>query len=106
MNISENKYDAIETLIFQEGLKIQSVEIKNKRDQLFIYLNNGQTIIAPISLFPKLKNASLKLLSAYKINRSGSGIRWERLDEDLSLKGFLRDELKKIVGSKDDALAA
>jgi hypothetical protein len=31
------------------------------------------------------------------IMNNGTGIHWPSLDEDLSLKGFLRDELLKVV---------
>lgn len=36
MNISHNKYDAIESFIFKEGLRIASIEISPESDKLFI----------------------------------------------------------------------
>lgn len=100
MNISHNNYDAIENIIFKEGLKITSLEISPENDKLFIHLNTHLTFVAPIKNYSGLKNASVKRLKNYRLIGSGIGIHWPDLDEDLSLKGFLKEFLSQRVKTK------
>ena len=100
MNISHNKYDAIENLIFNEGLRIESLEISPKLDKLFIHLNNKQIFIAPIAFYKGLSKGSSRQLKNFKLIGSGTGIHWPDLNEDLSLKGFLKEFLRQKVNSK------
>ena len=100
MNISPNNYDAIEHIIFKEGLRITSVEISPENDKLFIHLNTQLTFVAPTKNFIGLKNASVKCLKNFRLVGSGVGIHWPDLDEDLSLKGFLKEFLSQRVKSK------
>jgi hypothetical protein len=53
-----------------------------------------------------LKGADRVQLLKYELIGGGTGIHWPLLDEDLSLKGFLQDELRRVVKSKKGALAA
>lgn len=62
-----------------------------------ITLNTGFIIRTKISPFPALKKSSKAKLRHYKLIGNGTGIHWPSLDEDLSLKSFLKDELLKII---------
>ena len=94
MNTSHNKYDAIENLIFNEGLRISSIKLSPNHAKLFIQLNTDLVFITPIRSYKGLKNASIKHLKNYKLIAGGTGIHWPELDEDLSLKGFLKEFLR------------
>jgi hypothetical protein len=59
-------------------------ELNSKRLQSFQLTN------------PWRKASKAKVLN-YKIIGNGTGIHWPSPDEDLSLKGILRDELLKVV---------
>lgn len=100
MNTSYNKYDAIENIIFKEGLRITSLEISPENDKLFIHLNTHLTFVTPTKNYVGLKNASLKRLRNYRLIGNGVGIHWPDLDEDLSLKGFLKEFLSQRVKTK------
>ena len=100
MNISHNKYDAIEHIIFNEGLRITSLEISPENNKLFIHLNTRLTFVVPTKNYKGLKNASVKRLKNYRLVGSGVGIHWPDLDEDLSLKGFLKEFLSQRVKTK------
>lgn len=63
MNTSQNNFDSIEKIIFEEGLRIQAIDIHKELDLMLIIL----------------------------------GVHWIQLDEDLSRKGFLKDEIKRTV---------
>ena len=106
MNILENKYDALENLIYQEGLRIEAIDIHPELDLFLVILNTKVILRQKISAYERLKNATEKELHVYEFTGGGTGIHWPQVDEDLSLKGFLRDELLNIVGSKKDPIAA
>ena len=102
MNFSQNKYDSIENLIFNEGLKINSVDFSKTLDKMFVHLTNELVFIIPTQLFDSLKNANQQALFNFKLSAGGTGIYWPDLEEDLSLKGFLKDYLKQKVHTEKE----
>jgi len=100
MNTSSNKYDFIDSLIFNEGWKILSLEVDPSKGLLWIYLNNDKVIKSPISVSKILSNATPEQLSKYQVNKSKTGIYWTELDEDLSLRGFLKKYFMQKVKNK------
>jgi hypothetical protein len=95
----KNNYDAIEQLIYSDNLQIQAVDFHKEMDLMLIVLNTKAILHQKISSYPTLYNASLSLLKQYELIGNGTGIHWPALDEDLSLKGFLKDELRQTVNS-------
>ena len=106
MSTLENNFDAIEKLIFEEGLRIEAIDLHPELDMMLVVLNTKVVLQYRVSSYPRLKNADSKALLQYELIGNGSGVHWPLLNEDLSLKGFLRDELKNIVRSGKDAAAA
>jgi Protein of unknown function (DUF2442) len=106
MSTSTNNYDAIEQLIYTEGLRIQAVDFHKELDLMLVVLNTKAILQQKISSYPAIANASLQQLMQYELIGNGTGISWLALDEDLSLKGFLKDELKQAVSSKKKNIAA
>lgn len=102
MKLSSNKYDAIENLIFNQGLRINSVDFSNRLDKMFVHLSNDLVFIVPTQLFPRLKNANRKTLDNFKLIAESTGIYWPDLDEDLSLEGFLKDYLKQKINTEKE----
>lgn len=101
MNIStKNNYDSIEHIIFEESLQIETIDFHPELDLMLIVLNTKAVLQQHISSYKLLKNADVNTLKQYELIGNGTGVHWTLLDEDLSLKGFLRDELKKVVGEK------
>ena len=93
MSISRNKVksDAIEIMIFDNGLRIKTLFIEKDLDLLIVVLNNGNVIKSKISVFPKLNSANLEQLLNWELRNEGIGIHWLELDEDLSLYGFIKE---------------
>jgi hypothetical protein len=91
MNTSHNKYDALESIIYKDGLRISKVDVSNEHDKLFIRLNNGRVFVIFVKNYGRLKNASVKRLKNYRLVGNGIGIHWPDLNEDLSLKGFMKE---------------
>jgi hypothetical protein len=107
MSTSANKpFDAIDNIIFTEGLRIQALDIHPELDLMTIYLNTKAVFSQNISSYKLLKGAEESQLLQYELIGGGTGVHWPLLDEDLSLKGFLQDELRKVVKGKKESLAA
>ncbi len=101
MTTLRNNYDSIGQMIFDEGLKIEAVDFHTELDVMLIILNTKAVLQQKISSFNNLRSAEHEALRNCIITANGTGINWPILDEDLSLKGFLRDELKTIVINHD-----
>jgi len=105
MNTFPNNYDAIESLIFDENLSIEAIDFHPELDVMLIILNTKVVLHQKISSYPSLKSVDINELLQYKIIARGTGIHWNLLDEDLSLKGFLSDELRNVVKPKNSIAA-
>jgi len=97
MNTSKDKIvnkratDPLDRLIFEEGLRMKAIWFDKELDLIIVLLNNRKIIQRPISGFPRLKNATKDQLLNYE--NDGIGVHWPDVDEDLSLRGFLKYEL-------------
>ncbi|MGB5700426.1 DUF2442 domain-containing protein [Muriicola sp.] len=89
--INKPATDPLDRLIFEEGLRIKTLWFDQDLDLIIVLLNNKKIIQRPISDFARLKNASIEQLANYESD--GIGIHWPDMDEDLSLRGFLKYEL-------------
>lgn len=106
MNTSVNNFDAIETLIYEEGLRIEAIDLHPELDVMLVVLNTKAVLHQRLSSYQRLKTSSKAALLQYELIGNGTGIHWPLLDEDLSLKGFLRDELRNVVKNNSGAVAA
>ena len=107
MNTSiNNRYDSVEKIIYDEGLRIVALDVYKEFDMMLVILNTSAILRKKISSYPNLKSASHDELNEYELIADGTGIHWPSLDEDLSLKGFLGDELRNIVKGTNDFIAA
>jgi Protein of unknown function (DUF2442) len=75
-----------------------------------LVLTNGTIIKSKLSDFPKLRKATAKQLNHWKLISGGVGIKWSDLDEDLSLKGFIKSAymnraLRTLNGDQENIFA-
>lgn len=61
-------------------------------DRLSVVLTDGRTLSVPLVWFPRLLDATPAQRADWRLIGGGEGIRWESLDEDLSVRGLLRGE--------------
>ena len=61
-------------------------------DELIVALSDGRTLSVPLAWFPRLLGATAAERAGWRLIGNGEGIRWEALDEDLSVRGLLRGE--------------
>jgi DNA-binding CsgD family transcriptional regulator len=71
-----------------EPAKASGVDIS--ATELTVRLKDGRTISAPLSWFPRLRNATPEQRRNFELLAGGEGIHWPDVDEDLSIAGMLR----------------
>jgi hypothetical protein len=101
--------DSFDRLIFEQKLRVKTLFIDKDLDVLLILFNTGNILKGRLSDYPKLKRATKKQLTDWRLIKDGIGIRWESLDEDLSIKGFIKtvalnQALRNLKGHNDDEL--
>ena len=101
-----NQFDAIESLILNEGLRIEALDFHPEQGMMLIILNTKVVLNQSLSAYSSLKNANHSQLLQYRLIAGGTCVHWPELDEDLSLKGFLQSELRKVVKSDKGSVAA
>jgi len=67
-----------------------AVDVTFSSDMLQVELADGRTIAVPLEWFPDLAEASSKDRKNWQLIGGGLGIRWEALDEDVSVESLLR----------------
>lgn len=70
-----------------ETLAIQQLAITD--DTLSVDLSDGRTISVPLAWYPRLLHGSIKERNDYRFIAGGSGIHWNQLDEDISVKNLI-----------------
>lgn len=96
MSSLSNNYDTLESIIFEGGLRIVGMHFHKELDLMLIVLNNKKVLTQKLSSSERLKNATNDQLLNYRLISQGIGVHWPEVDEDLSLKGFLREEISKL----------
>lgn len=103
MNISKNKYDPIESLIFEHNLRIIGISFYPEVDLMLIVINNKKVLKRSISqVSDLLAKATEDELNKFELLGNGVAIHWPDLDEDLSLKGLLQTELVSLDSAWED----
>jgi hypothetical protein len=82
-------------MIFEEGLRIERLFFDKDLDLMLIVLNNRKVLKDNISSYKNLRDATSVQLEAYEISRTG--VHWPEMDEDLSLRGFLKTAMLSSV---------
>ncbi|MEO0409628.1 MAG: DUF2442 domain-containing protein [Cyanobacteria bacterium P01_A01_bin.135] len=67
--------------------KIQQVSVAE--DTLSADLSDGRTISVPLAWYPRLLHGSDEERNDYRLIGGGSGIHWNQLDEDISVKNLI-----------------
>lgn len=59
-------------------------------DMMHIRLLDGREISVPLEWFPKLRDATDEQRKGWRLIGRGVGIRWDGLDEDISVASLLK----------------
>ncbi len=63
--------------------------VKIAAGTLCVDLDDGRTISAPLAWFPRLYHATKAEAANWRLIGKGQGVRWEDIDEDISVEGLL-----------------
>ncbi len=75
------------TIELLEIAKIQQVTVTD--DTISMDLSDGRTISVPLAWYPSLLHGSVEERNDYRFIAGDSGIHWNQLDEDISLKNLI-----------------
>jgi hypothetical protein len=104
--LPNNQYDAIENIIFSEDLRIEALDFHPEQDLMLVVLSTKAVLTQKLSSYKALRAADKSQLLQYELVGRGTGVHWPLLDEDLSLKGFLQNELRRVVKTDKGSVAA
>jgi hypothetical protein len=63
--------------------------VRFTRDMLYVQLADGREVGAPLEWFPRLRGATARQRSRWRLIGRGVGIHWEAVDEDVSVEAVL-----------------
>lgn len=66
---------------------IQQVTVTD--DTLSADLSDGRTILVPLAWYPRLLHGSIEERNDCRFIGGGSGVHWNQLDEDVSIKNLI-----------------
>ena len=72
-----------------ETRTVAAVNISCSSDFLTAELEDGRTVSAPLSWYPRLVHATQTERDNWQLEGDGDAIRWPDLDEDISVEGLL-----------------
>lgn len=70
-------------------MSISAESVRFDEYSLWVELSDGRTLGVPLAWFPRLLSATPEQRAACRISRSGEGLHWDELDEDISVAGLL-----------------
>ena len=82
--------DPADQLILEHGLRIKQLFVNEEVDRMLVLLTNGNVLNLKLSQYERLQNATADQLLRYSLIDNGIAVSWDELDEDLSLKGFIK----------------
>lgn len=82
--------DLLDQLIFEQGLRIKRLFFDIELNLMLVLLTNGKVLNLSLAHFPLLQRALPEQLNRYELEGRGTSVSWEELNEDLSLKGFIK----------------
>ncbi len=74
------------------SISARAIDVKTTKEELTVYLEDGRVLSVPLEWFPRLHDASETDLMDWEFIGGGIGIHWEKLDEDISIRGLLEVE--------------
>jgi hypothetical protein len=74
--------------------EVRAVKVWFDDDNIWLALEDGRQLSAPLAFYPRLLNATKEQREKYELIGPGIGVHWEDMDEDLSVEGI-------VLGRKD-----
>lgn len=58
-------------------------------DNMWVEFADGRKLAVPLAYFPRLLHATAKQRKAYTISGGGTGLHWDKIDEDICVRSLL-----------------
>lgn len=71
-----------------------AVRVWVERRMVFVELSDGRVVGFPANRFTRLKNASDEQLRELTLELDGHALRWENLDEDITVPGIVAGQFQ------------
>ncbi len=75
------------TLVIEHQARAQNVKVTD--EELIVELDDGRTIIVPLTWFPRLLHGTPEERAHWRLIGDGEGIHWPELDEDIEVRHLL-----------------
>lgn len=69
---------------------VLAVGVNFTDDAILVNLSDGREVSVPLEWFPRLRDATQKQRSDWRLIARGIGIHWEEIDEDIAVTTLLR----------------
>ena len=66
-----------------------AIDVSFTKDALHFVLADGREISAPLEWFPRLRDASEKYRSNWRLIGNGIGVHWPEIDEDIAVSTLM-----------------
>ena len=76
-------------------IRAMASDVNVDEDSFTVFLTDGGKLKVPFQRFPRLLTASREQRQAVRISASGAGLRWDQLDEDISVSELMRDAARR-----------
>ena len=76
------------TLVYE----VRAVRVWFDEDNIWLGLEDGRQVSAPLAFYPRLLNATKEQHRNYEFIGPGIGIHWEAIDEDILVASLLQPE--------------
>ncbi len=88
------------TLVVEPLAKLVTFDLSN----MWVELADGRKLGIPLAYFPRLLNATKEQLEKYEISGGGTGLHWDEINEDISVKGLLMGVGDRTIPSSQSAI--
>lgn len=78
----------IKAALLKCGLSPRAADVRCAEHKLHVTLTDEREIAVPLAWFPRLERASTTERGQWRLIGDGSGIRWDAIDEDISVPGL------------------
>ncbi len=72
-----------------EPTQVKAIDVRIEEHRFYVLLADGRELGIPYEWFWRLAEANLEQRQNWRLMANGTGIHWEDIDEDLSIKGLL-----------------
>ena len=72
-----------------EMRRAQAIGVKVSKDFLTVTLHDGRVLSVPLAWYPRLLESTSLEWQNWRLLDDGRGIRWDGIDEDISIVGLL-----------------